>query len=59
MPSQGVIEAFESIAVMALAKQRANLEQSVTIAGIRDALLPKLLSGQLPVENAEREAATV
>lgn len=37
-----------------LAKIKANSEQSRTLAALRDALLPRLLSGELRVREAER-----
>ncbi len=46
-PSLDVVDAFETIAVAALANQRANLDQSSNLEVLRDALLPKLISGDL------------
>jgi type I restriction enzyme S subunit len=42
------------------AKLVANLRESETLAAIRDALLPKLLSGEIRVKDAEKtvEAAS-
>ena len=36
-----------------MGKIRANHEQSTTLAAIRDALLPKLLSGEVRVREAK------
>ena len=40
-----------------MAKIKASSEQSTRLAAIRDALLPKLLSGEIRVAEAERFAA--
>ena len=47
VPSKDIIDSFESIAAMILANQQQNLDQVVTLADLRDNLLPKLLSGKL------------
>jgi len=39
------------------AKQLANDRESLTLAALRDTLLPKLLSGELRVKDAENLAA--
>lgn len=50
MPPKPIADAFGKIAVgtMSLLKQRD--EESKTLTVIRDALLPKLLSGEIAVE---------
>ncbi len=53
MPSSEVIERFESMAVMLLATQRELHEQSDTLSILREALLPKLLSGKLQLPAKE------
>ncbi|GAB4061303.1 restriction endonuclease subunit S [Uliginosibacterium sediminicola] len=50
VPPQLVVDAFEPIAAMFLKQQRANLEQVAILAEIRDSLLPKLLSGELSIQ---------
>jgi type I restriction enzyme S subunit len=37
-------------------RQSANIHESRTLAALRDALLPKLLSGEIRVADAERIA---
>ena len=44
---------FESVAGTLSARQEANLEESRTLAELRDTLLPKLMCGQLRVPEAE------
>ena len=46
--------AFARSVSPAFARIRANLAESRTLAALRDALLPKLLSGELRVPDAER-----
>src|SRR5439155_6651675 len=53
-PSAGLIEAFESHIRPTMERIRASLLGSRTLAGLRDTLLPKLISGELPVKDAER-----
>ena len=42
-----------------MARIRTSDEEARTLAALRDALLPKLLSGELLVEDAERSMETV
>jgi type I restriction enzyme S subunit len=49
-----VIEKFSRVAASMLAKMSANDRESRTLAALRDTLLPKLISGELQVKNAER-----
>jgi type I restriction enzyme S subunit len=56
LPPMGLIDVFERVAVANLARQRHGADQSVTLAALRDALLPKLISGELRVPDAERIA---
>ncbi len=48
------IDAFEQFATGCLARQRNGDQQAVTFARRRDTLLPKLISGELRVNDAER-----
>jgi type I restriction enzyme S subunit len=54
IPNVKVIDYFESFAGPLFKKKRTNDEESVTLAAIRDALLPKLISGELCISDAER-----
>jgi type I restriction enzyme S subunit len=54
IPSDQVVAAFEKIAEpMFLSAEKAR-QESRTLAALRDALLPKLISGELRVPDAER-----
>jgi type I restriction enzyme, S subunit len=53
IPSQGIGKAFESTIEPLFARIRANTDQSRTLAALRDTLLPKLLSGELRIKEAE------
>ncbi len=56
-PPSNLIGAFEAVARGQLERILANQGQSRTLAALRDALLPKLISGELRVPDAERIAA--
>jgi type I restriction enzyme, S subunit len=49
-----VLRAFDSCLSHMADKIRSNFEQSRTLAALRDTLLPKLLSGELRIKDAER-----
>ena len=53
-----VVERYSLVARPLLAKIAANEGESHFLAAIRDALLPKLISGEVRVENAERFAGS-
>jgi type I restriction enzyme S subunit len=53
VPPTSVLEQFDKVAAPLYARIHANDEESRTLAGLRDALLPKLLSGAIRVKNAE------
>lgn len=53
VPSSEILSAFEAQVAPMYDKMGANLRQSRILAAIRDALLPKLLSGEVRVEEAE------
>jgi type I restriction enzyme S subunit len=57
IPSSEVLGAFDAAVALSLARCRANIAESRTLATLRDALLPKLLSGELRVEDAEHVVA--
>lgn len=52
-----VLNAFEETAAPLYHRVLINCEESRTLAALRDALLPKLISGELRVRNAERLVA--
>lgn len=49
LPSQQMFDAFEKTVSPIFARFLSNIEESRTLAVLRDALLPKLLSGELRV----------
>ncbi len=54
VPPANLILFFDKQATTLADKVNANNEQSRTLAAIRDALLPRLISGELPILDAER-----
>lgn len=54
VPDQALAEQFGSIAHAAIERMNANILESRTLAALRDALLPRLLSGELRVRQAEK-----
>ena len=56
VPNYGVTSAFGEIAGSIMGGIKARDEESRTLATLRDTLLPKLLSGELSVENLPLEA---
>jgi type I restriction enzyme S subunit len=56
-PPRDLIEAFEGVASGQLERILANQRHSLTLAALRDALLPKLISGELRIPDAERITA--
>ncbi|MGH8510868.1 MAG: restriction endonuclease subunit S [Gammaproteobacteria bacterium] len=56
VPPCTLIEAFDNIAVPIVLKIAGALGESRTLAALRDALLPKLITGELRVKDAERVA---
>jgi len=54
VPPAAVVRAFEHAVGAALPRTLDCRRESVTLASLRDALLPKLISGELRVEDAER-----
>lgn len=56
VPPEDIALRFGETAAQFMGKIRANHEQSTTLAAIRDALLPKLLSGEVRVEQAKEMA---
>ena len=58
-PPAEMIEHFEKQVGPSLERLRAALVETRTLATLRDTLLPKLISGELRVPDAERIAAEV
>jgi type I restriction enzyme S subunit len=54
-----LIDAFERFAFGCLTRQRNNAGRATTLASLRDTLLPKLISGELRVNDAERHVERV
>ena len=59
LPAQPVLERFHSLASQLLEETEVNRRQMDTLGALRDLLLPKLLSGELRVKNAETTIAAV
>ena len=57
VPSAAVLRAFNAVACPLLEKVSANQRQARTLATLRDTLLPRLISGQLRLPEAEALAA--
>jgi len=53
VPPQPILKKFEDLCQPCLAKMASNERESRTLAALRDALLPKLLSGEIRVKEAE------
>ncbi|MDH2433076.1 restriction endonuclease subunit S [Pokkaliibacter sp. MBI-7] len=54
LPSAGVIAAYDKFVSACYSKNYDNDEQCKSLANLRDSLLPKLLSGQLSIPDAEQ-----
>ena len=53
-PSDVALKVFSERVELLFKRIKSNKEQTITLAAIRDALLPKLLSGEIKVRNAEK-----
>ncbi|MHB8143731.1 MAG: restriction endonuclease subunit S [Thermoleophilia bacterium] len=55
VPARSVLEAFERLVSSQMERVKENLEESRTLATLRDTLLPKLISGELrvPINEAQ------
>jgi type I restriction enzyme S subunit len=53
LPPEGVAEAFSNIVHATVASMAARIHQSRNLAALRDTLLPKLLSGEIRIPEAE------
>jgi len=54
LPPPPLLESFDSMTEALGERVNACSEESRTLAALRDALLPRLISGQLRVKDAER-----
>jgi type I restriction enzyme S subunit len=54
-PPKAVCDSFEVSVAPLFARGQAAAEESSTLAALRDALLPKLLSGEIRVEHANKD----
>lgn len=54
VPPRRVLNAFDQFVRPIHVRYRSNMDNSNTLADIRDALLPKLLSGEIRVKDAEK-----
>lgn len=54
LPSQEILISFHNIVNPLLEKISFNEKESNSLSSIRDTLLPKLLSGELPIDNPEK-----
>ena len=57
LPPHKLITAASRVIEPLYAKHLANDRESLTLAALRDTLLPKLLSGELRVKDAEKLAS--
>lgn len=55
VPSKEVLEKYERVVGALLNKTEENLEENIYLSTLRDTLLPKLMSGEIRVPDAERE----
>jgi type I restriction enzyme S subunit len=53
LPAQPLVDAFDNLAGPVLDRIQASEQESETLAALRDTLLPKLISGELRVKDAE------
>ena len=54
IPPKSILNAFEKLTAPILLRFRRNFDESDTLSALRDKLLPKLISGELRVKDAER-----
>jgi len=56
VPTEPVLRTFDSATLSLRMRMSANAQQALTLAGVRDTLLPRLISGQLRLPDAIVEA---
>ena len=59
LPTENVLRTFEMVLASIFKKWVANLKTDTTLAALQDTLLPKLISGELRVPDAQRESEEV
>jgi type I restriction enzyme S subunit len=59
LPPRGVISVFSDLAAKLRLKREQNYDESNTLAAVRDTLLPKLLTGEIRLKDAEKQAEAV
>jgi type I restriction enzyme S subunit len=59
VPPKTLVDSFTKCAAAAGEHVEGNIEQSHTLAALRDALLPKLMSGEIRVREAEAAVEAV
>jgi type I restriction enzyme S subunit len=59
VPERALLAQFESVATPLFGNVLANLEESGVLAQTRDLLLPKLMSGEIRLKDAEKAVAEV
>ncbi|OBS95082.1 hypothetical protein A9259_13205 [Vibrio cyclitrophicus] len=57
VPSEDILKSFDEVVKPLKSKIRANERQNLSLAALRDTLLPKLLSGEIDLENLQVEQA--
>jgi type I restriction enzyme, S subunit len=58
IPSRQLAEKFNNTALPLVEKIRANIHESRTLASLREALVPRLMSGEIRLEDAEKIVET-
>ncbi|MGB5833278.1 MAG: restriction endonuclease subunit S, partial [Thiohalocapsa sp.] len=58
-PGQAIVESFHDLISPLLLRQKANEDESSVLAQTRDLLLPKLMSGEIRLREAEQTAEAV
>tara|TARA_R110002095_G_scaffold206065_1_gene189802 strand:+ start:2577 stop:3872 length:1296 start_codon:yes stop_codon:yes gene_type:complete len=56
LPDESALQKFDSILTSYISKNEANNSQSMSLSKLRDTLLPKLISGELRIDDAEKLA---
>jgi type I restriction enzyme S subunit len=59
VPPPAVLDAFEAVVGLAFRTIASNDEQSRTLAATRDLLLPKLMSGEIRIRDAEKTVEAI
>jgi type I restriction enzyme, S subunit len=54
LPPPDILKAFDAITYPMIVAMQAKAEQSRTLASLRDTFLPKLISGELRITDAEK-----